>query len=193
MKFFKLGKNLSNWSVIHHHNLRRQNIIMISSYLSCGPAHDGQDNRSENSQRVEQYMLGKKDWHTDREELCYDKLILGHIPPPDKDPQGSDLRIRPIVASRGTPTEKITWLVTRIFSPFLRRIPTHMPDSDSFITALTTTAPQTLRTHRHQCSLDVESSIHPSLSMRPWRLFAANWRANTMYRAHSKSKMWLPF
>ena len=71
--------------------------------------------------------------------------------------QGEDLKIRPIVASRGSPTEKITWLLSTILSPLLKEVPTHMPDSDHLMEAITSTAPQVRSQHRHQCSLDVES------------------------------------
>jgi hypothetical protein len=70
---------------------------------------------------------------------------------------GTQLKIRPIVASRDSPTERITWLLNHILSPLLKDVPTHMPDSNHLMTALVNTAPQVLSEHQHQCSLDVEA------------------------------------
>ena len=77
-------------------------------------------------------------------------LIKTHKP-------GSQLKIRPIVASRGSPTEKINWLLTNILGPLLKRVPTHLPDSELLISAISSASPQTLSAYQHQCSLDVEA------------------------------------
>ena len=68
---------------------------------------------------------------------------------------GPQLKIRPIVASRGSPTERISWLLSRILGPLLGSVPSHIPNSDSLMTAVTSTTPQVLSQHRYQCSLDV--------------------------------------
>jgi hypothetical protein len=69
----------------------------------------------------------------------------------------AQLKIRPIVASRGSPTEKIAWLLNKILGPLLQQVPTHMPNSEHLMTALTEASPQVLCQHNHQCSLDVVS------------------------------------
>ena len=70
---------------------------------------------------------------------------------------GPQLKIRPIVASRGSPTEKITWLLSTILSPMLSKIPTHMPNSEHLMAILNNAAPRILTRHQFQCSLDVEA------------------------------------
>ena len=70
---------------------------------------------------------------------------------------GPQLKIRPIVSSRGGPTEKVTWLLRIILSPLLGSIPTHMPDSAYLMQALLRTTPQDRLQHQHQCSFDVEA------------------------------------
>ena len=70
---------------------------------------------------------------------------------------GPHLKIRPIVASRGSPTEKIAWLLKKILSPLLNTVPAHMPNTDTLMTALTSTSAQVRSQHRHQCSFDVEA------------------------------------
>jgi hypothetical protein len=75
-------------------------------------------------------------------------LIKTHKP-------GPHLRIRPIVASRGSPTEKISWLLSALLSPLLKTVPAHIPDSSHLMTAVTGTAPEVLQQHPFQASLDV--------------------------------------
>ena len=70
---------------------------------------------------------------------------------------GPPLKIRPIVACRGSPTEKVTWLLSTILSPQLKRIPTHLPNSEHLMAALNNATPQLLTRHQFQCSLDVEA------------------------------------
>ena len=70
---------------------------------------------------------------------------------------GPELRIRPIVASRGSPTEKIAWLLKSILSPLLNNVPTHLPDSEHLMTAVLNTETSVRTQHQHQCSLDVEA------------------------------------
>jgi hypothetical protein len=70
---------------------------------------------------------------------------------------GPELKIRPIVSSRGGPTERISWLLTTILSPLLRGIPTHMPDSDHLMRAVLAAPPRDRLQHQHQCSFDVEA------------------------------------
>ena len=77
-------------------------------------------------------------------------LIKTHKP-------GPQLRIRPIVSGRGCPTEKITWLLSRILSPLLKDVPTHLPNSDSLMAAIRNAPMETLSRNQHQCSLDVEA------------------------------------
>ena len=75
---------------------------------------------------------------------------------------GLELRIRPIVASRSSPTEKITWLLKTTLSPLLSNVPTHLPDSDHLMTAVKNTTTLVRSQHQHQCSLDVEALTPPS-------------------------------
>jgi hypothetical protein len=70
---------------------------------------------------------------------------------------GPQLKIRPIVAGIGSPTEKISWLLTTLLSPLLNTVPAHMPDSGHLMTLLTGAAPQVLQRHPYQVSLDVVS------------------------------------
>ena len=70
---------------------------------------------------------------------------------------GPELKIRPIVASRGSPTEKITWLLKIVLSPLLNSVPAHLPDSDHLMTAVLGTETSVRRQHQHQCSLDAEA------------------------------------
>ena len=68
---------------------------------------------------------------------------------------GPQLRIRPIVASRGGPTEKISWLLSTILGPLLTSVPAHMPDSSHLLTAVAGLEPRILQQHGYQVSLDV--------------------------------------
>jgi len=68
---------------------------------------------------------------------------------------GPLLKIRPIVANKGSPTEKIAWLLSRTLSPLLKDVSSHVPSSDSLMEAISNVTPETLSRHRHQCSLDV--------------------------------------
>ena len=70
---------------------------------------------------------------------------------------GPELKIRPIVASRGSPTEKITWLLKNILSPLLSGVPAHVRDSSHLMTTVLATAPSIRSQHQYQCSLDVEA------------------------------------
>ena len=70
---------------------------------------------------------------------------------------GPQLKIRPIVAGRDSPTEKIAWLLCSILSPLLKDVPAHLPDSAALMSAVASTAPQTLSRYHHQCSLDVQA------------------------------------
>ena len=75
-------------------------------------------------------------------------LIKTHKP-------GPELKIRPIVANRDGPTEKIAWLLRRILSPLLEDVSSHIPSSDSLMATIDSTPVETLRRYRYQCSLDV--------------------------------------
>ena len=77
-------------------------------------------------------------------------LLKTHKPGPEK-------KIRPIVASRGGPTEKIAWLLKTVLRPLLNQVPAHIPDSDSLMEAVLNVDPSTRQQHQHQCSLDVEA------------------------------------
>jgi hypothetical protein len=70
---------------------------------------------------------------------------------------GPELRIRPIVASRSSPTEKITWLLKTILSPLLNNVPTHLPDSEHLMAAVLGAGTPIRSQYQHQCSLDVEA------------------------------------
>ena len=70
---------------------------------------------------------------------------------------GPQLKIRPIVTCRGSPTEKISWLLKTILSPLLSDVPTHLRDSDHLMTAIVSTTTQARSENQHQCSLDVEA------------------------------------
>lgn len=70
---------------------------------------------------------------------------------------GPQLKIRPIIASRDSPTERIAWLLCSILSPLLKDVPTHLADSTALMTTVAGTSPQTLSRYHHQCSLDVQA------------------------------------
>ena len=68
---------------------------------------------------------------------------------------GPQLKIRPIVASRGSPTERIAWLLSKILRPLLKDVPLHMPSSEALMKAVSDLSTDTLSRYRYQCSLDV--------------------------------------
>ena len=70
---------------------------------------------------------------------------------------GPQLGIRAIVANRGGPTERVSWLLSTLLSPLLSTVPTHMPDSGHLMTAVAGTSPAILQQHRFQVSLNVVS------------------------------------
>ena len=70
---------------------------------------------------------------------------------------GPQLKIRPVIAGRGCPTEKIAWLLKVILSPLLSTVPAHASDSGSLMAAVLSTTPEVRTQYQHQCSLDVEA------------------------------------
>ena len=81
---------------------------------------------------------------------AFHHLIKTHKP-------GPLLKIRPIIANKGGPTEKIAWLLSKTLSPLLKDVSSHIlvPSSDSLMEAISDITTETLSRHRHQCSLDV--------------------------------------
>ena len=53
-------------------------------------------------------------------------------------------RVRPIVSCCGSPTEKLFWLVTKIFSPLLDYIPSHLQNIHTHLTTLSELSPEQL-------------------------------------------------
>lgn len=70
---------------------------------------------------------------------------------------GPNIKIRPIVASRGGPTAKLAWLMTRILKPLLSTFPAHLESSYDLISAINRVPPDVLRAHPYPASLDVNA------------------------------------
>ena len=71
--------------------------------------------------------------------------------------QGPELKIRPIIASRGSPTSKLSWLMAKILKPLLVTFPAHLESSHQLMEALSNIPPETLRSHQYPFSLDVNA------------------------------------
>ena len=65
-------------------------------------------------------------------------------------------KVRPIVSCCGSPTEKLAWLCTKILSPLLEYIPSHLRDIHSHLDRLNQLSPEELQ-GKAFCSADVTS------------------------------------
>jgi hypothetical protein len=66
-----------------------------------------------------------------------------------------DLKVRPIVSSSNSPTERISWLLSRILTPLLSIVPAHLESSSKLIERLNNIDATTRQEHPFPFSLDV--------------------------------------
>ena len=69
----------------------------------------------------------------------------------------NEIKIRPIVAARNTPTSKLTWLINRIVCPLLNNIPAHLKDSAELMSSINGYMSNTSNISRYPVSFDVVS------------------------------------
>jgi hypothetical protein len=77
----------------------------------------------------------------------------------------TDLKVRPIVSCSGGPTEKISWLLSRILKPILKTVPAHLESSAQLIERLTNLDHSTFQQYPYPFSLDVVA-LYTSIPIR---------------------------
>ena len=66
-----------------------------------------------------------------------------------------NLKVRPIVSNCNGPTEKLSWLLTKILTPLLDNVPAHLKNSNTLIERLQTLTPSVRQQYPYPFSLDV--------------------------------------